>query len=77
MFTLLGKLLLGCVDVCLFQFVFMQIHVTSHPVGSVHSALVVTTLKGHLTVLALLGSLEILSLVVMVSSITHSVACSC
>ena len=55
----------------------MQIHVTSHPVGSVHNALVVTPLKGNLTVLAVLGSLEILSLVVMVSSITHSVACSC
>lgn len=54
----------------------MQIHVTSHPVGPVHNVLVATPLKVHLTVLAVLGSLEILSLVVMVSSIIHSVACS-
>ena len=62
-----------------FSFVSMQIHVTSHSVGRVHYAPVVTPLKGHLTVLALLGSLEILSLIVMVSSIViiHSVACSC
>ena len=44
----------------------MQIHVTSDPVGSVHNALVETSLRVHLTVLASQGLLEIPSLAVMV-----------